>query len=63
MNEDKKIKVMREIPAEWDEVIRLAGQIQFGEIVVKVQDKKIQLVEYTVKRKRDDTDEFEVFAI
>lgn len=63
MNEEQKIKIMREVPPEWDEVMRLANQIQFGEILIKVQDKKIQLVEYTVKRKRDDMDDFEVIAI
>lgn len=58
-----KPRIMREVPAEWDEVMRLAGQITHGEIVIKIQDRKMQMAEYTVKRKPDDTDRFEVVAL
>jgi len=55
--------VLREVPPEWDEIMHLVGQIQFGEIIIKVQDKKIMLTEYTVKRKRDESDDFTVLPL
>lgn len=58
-----KPKVIREVPSEWDEVMRLATQIKMGEIVLKIQDGKITLTEYTVKRKPDTTDEFRVYPL
>ena len=53
----------REIPPEWDEVMRLALQIKHGEIVIRVQDGKVILTEYTVKRKPEEPDELTIFAI
>ncbi len=64
MNEEKiKTKVIREVPSEWDEIMRLAGQIKFGEIVIKVQDNKVLLVEYVIKRKREETDDLTILAL
>jgi len=45
---------MREIPPEWEEVMRIAEQIQNGEIVIKIQQKKLIMTEYTVKRKPEE---------
>lgn len=59
----QKPKVIKEVPAEWDEIMRLAAQIKMGEIIIKVQDGKITLAEYTVKRKPEATDEFRVFPL
>ena len=59
----QKPKVLKEVPAEWDEIMRLAAQIKMGEIIIKVQDGKITLAEYTVKRKPDAPDEFRVFPL
>lgn len=59
----QKPKVIKEVPPEWDELMRLAVQIKMGEILIKVQDGKITLVEYTVKRKAEPTDEFTVFPL
>ena len=58
-----KPRVSREIPPEWDEVMRLALQIKHGEIVIRVQDGKVTLTEYTVKRKPEEPDELTIFAI
>ena len=63
MNHAGKINIMREVPSEWDEVMKIAAQIKFGEIIVKVQDGKIVLSEYTIKKKPDDPDELTIYAV
>ncbi len=45
-------RTMREIPQEWDKIMRLADQIENGRILVKIQDKEIHLEEYTVQNKK-----------
>lgn len=59
----QKPRVLREVPAEWDEIMRLATQIKQGEIVIKVQDSKVVLTEYTIKRKSDAGDDFTVLPL
>jgi hypothetical protein len=54
------IRTMREIPIEWQEVISLAEKIPHGEIVLRIQDKKVMIAEYTIKRKPGSTDDFNV---
>ncbi len=39
---------MREIPPEWERIMRLASQIDHGRIVIKIQDHTIMLKEYTI---------------
>lgn len=56
-------QVIKSIPPEWVEIIRLAKQIKMGEIVLKIQDNKVILVEYTIKRKTDSSDEFIAFPL
>lgn len=56
-------QVIKSIPPEWVEIIRLARQIKMGEIVLKIQDNKVILVEYTIKRKTDSSDEFIAFPL
>ncbi len=64
MNESpQKPKVLKQITPEWAEIMRLAEQIKMGEIVIKIQDGKITLAEYTVKRKPEASDEFRVFPL
>jgi hypothetical protein len=63
MNQPQKPRVVREVPAEWDEIMRLARQIKQGEIVIKVQDSKVVLTEYTIKRKSDAADDFTVLPL
>lgn len=63
MNQPQKPRVVREIPAEWDEIMRLAKQIKMGEIVIKIQDNKVILTEYTVKRRSDSVDDFTVLPL
>ena len=60
MNQPQIVKV---IPSEWEEIIRLAKQIKMGEIVLKIQDNKVVLAEYTIKRKSDSPDEFIAFPL
>ena len=60
MNQPQIVKV---IPSEWEEIIRLAKQIKMGEIVIKIQDNKVVLTEYTIKRKNDSPDEFMAFPL
>lgn len=56
-------QVIKSIPPEWVEIIRLAKQIKMGEIVLKIQDNKVILVEYTIKRKTDSPDDFMAFPL
>lgn len=66
MNQQPKLpktKVLREVPPEWDEIMRLVSQIKFGEVVIKIQDNKVLLTEYLIKRKREDQDEFTVLPL
>lgn len=56
----QKIKILREVPPEWGEIMRLAAQIKFSEIVIKIQDNKVFITEYVVKRRREDQDDFTV---
>ena len=64
MNEQpQKTRVIKEIPPEWEELMRLVEKIKSGQLIIKIQEKKILLVEYTVKRKMDDKDEFVVMPL
>jgi|GEM_PF-4540444 hypothetical protein len=58
-----KTRVMREIPAEWNEVMTLAAQIKFGIIVIRVEHGIIKITEYTIKRKPGEDDNLTVIAI
>ncbi len=52
---------------EWQKTIReildIAAQLEYGEIVIKIQGKKPILTEYVIKRKPTDTDEFKVTVL
>lgn len=63
MNQPPKIRVAREVPPEWEEIMRLAQQIKMGEIVIKIQDNKVILTEYTIKRRSDSSDDFTVLPL
>ena len=64
MNEQpQKTRVVKEIPPEWVELMNLVEKIKSGQLIIKIQEKKILLVEYTIKRKMDDKDEFVVFPL
>jgi hypothetical protein len=56
-------QIIKPIPPEWVEIIRLAKQIKMGEIVLKIQDNKVILAEYTIKRKTDSPDDFTAFPL
>lgn len=63
MNQPPKPKISIIASPEWKEIIRLASQMDVGQIVIRIQDNKVILSEYTVKRKPDATDEFTVFPL
>ncbi len=63
MNQPPKIRVTREVPLEWEEIMHLAKQIKMGEIVIKIQDNKVILAEYTIKRRTDNSDDFTAFPL
>lgn len=63
MNQPPKIRVARVVPPEWEEIMRLAQQIKMGEIVIKIQDSKVILAEYTIKRRTDSSDDFVAFPL
>lgn len=56
-------QIVKAIPPEWVEIIRLARQIKMGGIVLKIQDNKVILAEYTIKRKTDSPDDFTAFPL
>lgn len=63
MNQLSKTRIARVVPLEWEEIMNLAEQIQFGEIIIKVQDYKIILTEYRIKRKGKEYNEFKAFPL
>ncbi len=52
---------------EWQKTIReiidIAVQLENGEIIIKIQNKKPILTEYMIRRKPTDADEFKVTAL
>lgn len=51
---------MKEITKEWQDIMELADKIPHGQIVLRVNEKKVTLVEYTVQKKPTDPNDFEV---
>lgn len=54
------IRITKEITKEWQEIIELADKIPHGQIVLRINEKKVTLVEYTVQKKPGVPDDFEV---
>ena len=54
------IRIMKEITREWQEIMDLAEKIPYGQIILRVNDKKVLLIEYTVQKKPGIPDDFEV---
>jgi hypothetical protein len=53
-------RIMKEITKEWQDIMELADKIPHGQIVLRVNEKKVTLVEYTVQKKPTDPNDFEV---
>lgn len=53
-------RIMKEITKEWQDIMDLADKIPHGQIVLRVNEKKVTLVEYTVQKKPTDPNDFEV---
>ncbi len=64
MNQPQQQRVVREITPQWEEIIMLSSQIKFGEIVLKVQNNEVVMVEYRItRRKGEETDGFQVLPL
>jgi hypothetical protein len=53
-------RILKEITKEWQDIMELADKIPHGQIVLRVNEKKVTLVEYTVQKKPTDPNDFEV---
>lgn len=53
-HKENTIRTLREIPKIWNELINLSEQIEYGEIVIKIHQRKISIAEYTIKRRPSD---------
>jgi hypothetical protein len=53
-------RILKEITKEWQDIMDLADKIPYGQIVLRVNEKKVTLVEYTVQKKPTDPNDFEV---
>ena len=53
-------RILKEITKEWQDIMELADKIPHGQIVLRVSEKKVTLVEYTVQKKPTDPNDFEV---
>ena len=54
-----KTRVMREIPAEWDRLIKFAEALKFGEINVKIKNGIPYLIENAIQQIALDDPNFE----
>jgi hypothetical protein len=55
---------MKEVTPQWDEIMRLAAQIKFGQIVIKIHNSEVLVAEYTITRKKgEEVDEFKAFPL
>jgi len=63
----QKPRVIRDVPHEWDEIMRVASSIQNatgnGEILISIHQKKVELVKYTIKRKPQIDENLEVIPL
>lgn len=50
---------MREIPVEWERLIRFAETLKYGEIKVKIKNGTPYLIEHTIQQVALDDDNFE----
>lgn len=48
------MKIENKHPEEWKRIIELVERMQFGEVTIKVQNGKIYITEYTIKKKPGD---------
>jgi hypothetical protein len=52
---------------QWQRTIKelatVAPQLEFGDITIRVQNRVPNLAEYTIKRKPDDVNKFQVVAL
>jgi hypothetical protein len=53
-------RILKEVTKEWQDIMDLADKIPHGQIVLRVNEKKVTLVEYTVQKKPTDPNDFEV---
>ena len=66
MNHSKppQTKIIREITPQWEEIMKLVAQMKYGQVILKVHNNEVIVVEYTInRRKGEETDGFEVFPL
>lgn len=54
------MRILKEISKEWQDIIELAEKIPYGQVIIRVDNKKITLVEYRVLKRPGDPNDFEV---
>lgn len=54
------IRIMKEISKEWQEIMDLADKIPYGQIIIRIDNKKVTLIEYRVLKRPGDPNDFEV---
>lgn len=54
------IRIMKEISKEWQEIIELAEKIPYGQVIIRVDNKKVTLTEYRFLKRPGDPNEFVV---
>jgi hypothetical protein len=60
MNQPQKPKIA---PFDWEKLIKFSKQVKAGEIIIKIQDNTVVLVEFRQKAKPDSLDDFVVFPL
>lgn len=54
------IRIMKEISKEWQEIMEIADDMPYGKLVIRVDNKQVSLIEYTVQKKPGDANKFKV---
>lgn len=54
MSENPQEKVTVQVDPEWVRIIKTAKQIRYGQITITVHESRVELLEYTAKRKPSD---------
>jgi len=54
------MRIMKEISKEWQEIMEIAEKIPYGQIIIKIDNKKVNLVEYRILKRPGDPNDFEV---
>ncbi len=53
-------RIIKEISKEWQDIIEIAEKIPYGQVIIRVDNKKVTLIEYRVLKRPGDPNDFEV---